>query len=114
MTKNVQSKLWLIFLHLVNLITTSPVLFHIILATILTLGLSNCSSSVPKKQNGHTYFTLVDKRTIPHQYNKPIIINHGRRKVMYCRTHHRWEVIRSYWNPKEMDYEYYVIKHPKN
>ncbi len=32
---------------------------------------------------------------------------------MYCRTHHRWEVIRSYWNPKEMDYEYYVIKHPK-
>ena len=32
---------------------------------------------------------------------------------MYCRTHHRWEVIRSYWNTKEMDYEYYVIKHPK-
>lgn len=111
--KNGLYKLWWTFLRVVDHYITFPVLFHIIPLIILILLSSSCSSSVPKPKTGHTYFTLVDKKEITHQYNKPIIIQHGRRKVMYCRTHHRWEVIRSYWNTKEMDYEYYVIKHPK-
>ena len=103
-----------IYLHLVNLITTFPVMLHIIPIIILIILSSSCTPTVEVKPVGHTHFTLVDKKLKEHQYNKPIIIKHGRRKVMYCRTHHRWEVIRSYWNHKRMDYEYYVIKHPKN
>ena len=86
-----------IYLHLVNLITTYPVMYHILLGIILILMLNNCSTTNPQ---GHieTNYPLIDTRLRIHKYKDNIqwkLLPLNKKKLTpHCQNHFQWEDIR--------------------
>ncbi len=60
------------------------------------------------------FFTLTDYKDVVHTYDKPIVIKHLQTDTLYCKSCHRWEVIRAVWISDKNDYDYFVGVHYKD
>ncbi len=84
---------------------------------ILMVLLFSCNTppqpSVETAVEAKNFFTLTDYKFVEHTYDKPIIIEHLRTDTMYCKVHHRWEIIRAVYIMDKNDYDYFVAKIPK-
>ena len=108
-----------IYLHLVNLITTYPVMLHIIPIIILIILSVSCSTI---NTQGHieTNYPLIDTRLRIHKYKDNIQwkIYPLDKKLLthYCKNHHQWEDIRPTYRKvnEEMKWVYRVSKNKKS
>ena len=87
-------------------------LLHIVIV-ILALILFSCTTPPSSTIKAKNFFTLTDYKDVIHTYDKPIIIEHLKTDTMYCKVHHRWEIIRAVYIMDKNDYDYFVAKIPK-
>tara|TARA_R110000851_G_scaffold328796_1_gene500024 strand:+ start:55 stop:345 length:291 start_codon:yes stop_codon:yes gene_type:complete len=88
-------------------------LLHIAIV-ILALILFSCNTPPLPVVKAKNFFTLTDYKDVIHTYNKPVIIKHLKTDTMYCKVHHRWEIIRAVWIMDNNDFDYFVGKHHKS
>ena len=60
------------------------------------------------------FFTLTDYKDVVHEYDKPIVIKHLKTDTLYCKVHHKWEVIRAVYIMDKGDYDYFVGVHHRD
>ena len=116
---NVLLKSSKIYLQMVNLFTTYPVLYHIMLGIILTITLNNCAStSITGEKEVH--YPLIDTRLKVHKYKENIqwmiFPKHNTKLTQYCSVHFEWEDITPIYRKinEEMKWVYRVNKNKKS
>ena len=88
-----------------------------IILLVMLLSCNTPPQPTPEVKNpveAKNFFTLTDYKDVVHEYDKPIVIKHLKTDTLYCKVHHKWEVIRAVYIMDKGDYDYFVGVHHRD